>query len=157
MQLILSERDLELMPPELRRRLFLYLGQAQPAGEAGDGEATPLDRSQVIALLREVSFHPDGQALHTLLEKFAYAEQSDAPSQERLAKAISGDEARLRHLLAILNRLTPRAAHQPHARLWHFHRDSHRYAAHPETRQILRDVLPTLARSGKDEEPLWEG
>ncbi len=157
MQLTLSERDLELMPPELRRQLFFYLGQAQVPGEGDDRAAAPLDRAQVVALLREASFHPDGHALHALLEKFAYAEDSDAPGQERLAKAISGDEARLRHHLAVLNRLTSRAAHQPHARLWRQDRDSHRYVAHPATRQILRDVLPTLARSGKNEEPLWEG
>lgn len=157
MQLTLSERDLELMPPELRRQLFLYLGQAQLPGEGADHEATPLDRSQVIALLRDVSFHPDGRALHALLEKFAYVEDSDAPSQERLAKAVSGEEATLRHHLAVLNRLTPRAVNQSQARLWRYHRDSHRYAAHPATRQMLREVLPTLARSGKDEEPLWEG
>lgn len=157
MQLTLSERDLELMPLELRHQLFLYLGQAQLPGEAADNDATPLDRSQVIALLREVSFHPDGRALHALLEKFAYAEDSDAPGQERLVKAVSGDEPKLRHHLAVLNRLTARAANQPHARLWRYHRDSRRYAAHLTTRQLIRDVLPTLARSGKDEEPLWEG
>lgn len=157
MQLTLSERDLELMPTELRRQLFLYLGQVQSPEEEADHEATPLDRSQVIALVREVSFHPDGRALHALLEKFAYAADGDAPGQERLVKAVSGEEAKLRHHLAVLNRLTARAANQPHARLWRYHRDSRRYTAHPTTRQTIRDVLPTLARSGKDEEPLWEG
>jgi hypothetical protein len=157
MQLTLSERDLELMPPELRRQVFLYLGQVQSPEEDADHEATPLDRSQVVALVREVSFHPDGRVLHALLEKFGYAEDGDAPDHDRLAKALLAEESRLRHHLAVLNRLTSRAANQPHARLWRYHRDSRRYAAHPTTRQTLRDVLSTLARSGKDEEPLWEG
>jgi hypothetical protein len=157
MQLTLSERDLELMPPELRRQLFLYLGQVPPSHERADGDATALDRSQVIALLRDVSFHPDGRALHPLLEKLAYLADDDAPSQERLATALPGEEAKLASYLAVLDRLVPRAANQPQARLWRYDRNSHRYRAHPTTRQILRDVLATLARSGEGEEPLWEG
>jgi hypothetical protein len=156
MQLTLSERDLELMPPELRRQLFLYLGQVPPPHEGARGEATPLDRSQLIALLRDVSFHPDGRALHPLLEKLAYVEDDDAPSQEQLARAVPGEQAKLAHYLAVLDRLVPRSASQPQARLWRYDRNSHRYRTHPTTRQILRDVLATLARSGEGEEPLWE-
>ncbi len=157
MQLTLSERDLELMPPDLRRQLFLYLGQVQAPEEGPEDEATPLDRPQVTALLREVSFHPEGGALRALLEKFAYVEDNDAPNHDRLAKALRGEEPKLRHYLVVVNRLTSRAANQPQARLWRYDRASHRYGAHPATRQMLRDVLPALTRSGQDEEPLWAG
>jgi hypothetical protein len=153
MQLTLSERDLELMPVELRRQLFLYLWQLSPSQESSGGEATPLDRLHMIALLRDVSFHPEGRALHLLLEKLAY----HAPTQEQLVSVLPGEPADLAHYMAILNRLTPRAANQPQLRLWHYDRNSRRYRADPATRQLLREVLSTLARSGEGEEPLWEG
>ncbi len=157
MQLTLSERDLELMPLELRRQLFLYLGQLSPSQEGTGGEATPVDRLHLMALLRDVSFHPEGRALHSLLEKLAYLEDGDAPSQEQLARALPGEETKLAHYMGILNRLAPRAANQPQTRLWSYDRNSRRYRAHPTTRRLLREVLSILARSGEGEEPLWEG
>jgi hypothetical protein len=157
MQLILSDEDLAHMSPELREQLFHYLGQPGLSGESMEHEPTPLDLGQVMALLRDVSFHPDGNALRALVEKFAYAEDGQAPHREHLLKFIKGDEKTLSHALSILNRLAARAAHQRHTRLWSFDRPAQQYRVHPTTRQVLKEALTILARSGKGEEPLWEG
>jgi len=158
MQLILSEADLEKMPPELRRNLLQYISGAERATNGAEFETIPLARAQATALLREASFHRDGKALHALLKKLAYREEAEPPTRQLLADALP-DEARksLQRHLATLNRLAARVAKQRGAKLWHYRRPADAYAVHPATRKALRDLLPVLARSGKSEEPLWEG
>ena len=158
MQLILSELDLEKMPPELRQSLLQYLSGAPRAKEAAVPGTTPFGRLQVMALLREASFHPDGHALHALLKRLAYGEGAEEPKREDLTKALpSNARAKLGRCLSTLNRLASRAAKQPGAKLWSYRRASNSYAVHPATRRMLRDLLPALERSGPGEEPLWEG
>jgi hypothetical protein len=158
MQLILSEADIENMPPELRRSLFLHLGRIQHTEKSVEREATALGRSQVAGLLRDISFRPDGPVLRALVGRLAYAEEAEAPDHNQLAEVLPAETREdLRRHLATLSRLTPRAAKQSDARLWHFNRASRSYAVHPMTRQTLRELLPALARSGEGEEPLWEG
>ncbi len=125
---------------------------------AGASRATPLARVQATALWREASFHRDGKALHALLKRLAYAEESDAPQRQRLAAALPSTARRqlVRHL-ATLNRLAARATRKRGAKLWLYRRAADRYAVHPATRQALRALIPVLERSGDGEEPLWEG
>ena len=157
MQLVLTEKDLDRMPLELRQGLLLYLAGTPPASAAG-AQASALARPQVTALLRDVSFHRDGKALHARLKRLAYGEESEAPSRRRLAEAVpKAAPQRLARHLATLNRLTARAAKTRGARLWRQRRADGAYAVHPATRQALRELIPLLARSGKAEEPLWEG
>ena len=158
MQLTLSEADLAKMPPELRRSLMQFIAGAEPAAAGAPVPATPLAPAQVTALLREASFHRDGAALHALLKRLAYREESETPTRQTLARALP-DAARksLPRHLATLNRLAARIAKERGAKLWHHRRADDSYAVPPATREALRDLLPVLARSGKQEEPLWEG
>ena len=55
-----------------------------------------------------------------------------------------------------ITRLVDLVTHDPEAQLVSYSRTEGRYVVHPLTREILRDVLARLARSGKGEEPLWE-
>jgi hypothetical protein len=158
MQLILSEADLENMPPELRRSLLQYVGGAMGKAEAAVPETVSLARPQATALLREASFHRDGKVLNALLKRLAYKEEAEPPTRQLLAEAVpQAARADLRRHLATLNRLTARVAKQRGARLWQYRRAADAYAVHPATRKVLRDLLPVLARSGQAEEPLWEG
>ena len=157
MQLILSEIDLEKMPPELRQNLLDYLTGAKPVGR-GTEQMAPLGRQQVTALAREASFHRDGHALHALLKRLAYGADADAPPRQQLAEVLPRNARKdLTRHLSTLNRLTARATQQRGAKLWHYQRTSDSYTVHPTTRKMLRDLLPALARSGEAEEPLWEG
>lgn len=158
MQLTLSDADLAKMPPELRRSLLNYIAGAETATDGAASLTMPLGRAQATAVLREVSFHRDGAALHALLKRFAYQEEDDRPTRQTLAGAVP-DAARtnLPRLLAALNRITARVAKRRGAKLWHYRRAADAYSVHPATRKALRDLLPVLARSGKLEEPLWEG
>jgi len=157
MQLTLSEADLAKMPPELRRRLLHYIVGAEP-WEAGAAAPAPLAPAQVTALLREVSFHRDGALLHALLKRLAYEEGADKPTRQTLAHALpDAERERLPRLLATLNRLTARILRQRGAKLWQHRRADDAYEVAAATRKAMRDQLPVLARSGRQEEPLWEG
>ncbi len=158
MQLILSEADLEKMPPELRRSLLQYLGGAERKTDGAEPGTTALGRAQATALLREVSFHRDGKALHSLLKRLAYKEGAEPPTRQLLAEALpAGTQKTLQRHLATLNRLTARVLKQRGAKLWHFRRADESYAVHSATGKVLRDLIPVLARSGRSEELLWEG
>lgn len=158
MQLILSQSDLEKMPPELRRDLMHYVSAAGAAAEGGEAETTALGRAQLTALLREASFHRDGKLLNALLKRLAYPAESEPPTRQRLAQALpAAAQAKLRQHLATVNRLTARVAKRRDARLWQHERKTDCFVVHPATRKALRDLLPSLARAGKSEEPLWEG
>ncbi len=158
MQLVLSEADLDRMPPQLRQGLLQHLfGTAERAGGEAS-RATPLARAQATSLWREASFHRDGKALHALLKRFVYAEESDAPQRKRLAASLpSAARRQLARHLATLNRLAAHAARKRGAKLWLYRRAADRYDIHPATRQALRELIPVLERSGDGEEPLWEG
>jgi len=158
MKLILSDVDLEKMPPDLRQSLISHLTGTPRRKESAEQDTTPFGRSQTAALLREASFDRDGHALHALLKRLAYGEDAEAPGREKLAAALPrAVRANLGRYLATLNRLGSRAAQQRNAKLWRYRRASKSYSVHPETRRTLRDLLPTLERSGQGEEPLWEG
>jgi hypothetical protein len=158
MQLILSEADFEKMPPELRRSLLQFVSGAERATDDAEPETVSLERTQATALLREASFHRDGKALHALLKRLAYGEEAQPPTRQLLVDALpDGGQTSLGRHLATLNRITARVVKQRAAKLWHHRRTADTYAVHPATRKALRDLLPVLARSGKAEEPLWEG
>jgi hypothetical protein len=157
MKLILSDGDLEKMPPDLRQSLILHLTGAQRPKESAVQGTTPFGRSQTAALLREASFDRDGRVLHALLKRLAYSEDAEAPGRDKLAAALpSKVQGNLGRYLATLNRLGSRAAKQRNAKLWRYRRAAKSYSVHPETRRMLRDLLPALERSGQGEEPLWE-
>ncbi len=158
MQLVLTESDLAKMPPELRRDLLQFIGGAGGVPVSAEPGTTALSQTQATALLREVSFHRDGKILHTLIRPLVYRDDATPPARQLLIDALP-EEARAglgRHL-ATLNRLTARVLKRRDAKLWRHRRADDAYAVHPATRKVLRDLLPVLARSGKSEEPLWEG
>lgn len=151
----LTQADLDAMPAELRRQLLRYLGQTRslwPRATAVTGAAA-LDRRQVTALLRDISFHPKGKALRALLDRLA---DGDTARQKLAAALQAGERARLGGYIALLNRLAARAARQRALRLCRFVRGDKAYVIHPATRQHLRDLLPGIEHAGEQEEPLWE-
>ena len=160
MELTLTRADLDAMPPKLRHQLLLYLEgrprlQVSPAAEYEPG-ASPLERQQVTALLRDISFHRLGIPLRALLDRLA-DDDGGPPTRQKLAAALpAGEQARLSRYIAVLNRLAAKVARQPGLRLCCFVRSKAAYAVHPTTRQWLRDLLPGIERAGQQEEPLWE-
>jgi hypothetical protein len=158
MQLTLSEADFERMSPELRRSLLNYIGGAERPKLAIVPQPAPLDRSQATALLREISFHRDGKVLHAMVRRLAYKNETEPPTRHQLADALPSEaKERLPRHLAALNRIAGRLAKPRGAKLWRYRRAADAYVVHPATRKALRDLIPVLARSGKSEEPLWEG
>lgn len=156
MELILTQVDLDTMPAELRRELFLYLGRAVRPSEAGELEGTPLDREHVIALLREVSFHRSGARLRVLLDRLAYGDAARPPSRQRMTEALEADGVHLGRYVGTLNRIAAKVTGQPGIKLCQYHHARDAYTAHPATRGMLRDVLAAIKASGEKEEPLWE-
>lgn len=156
MELRLSRSDLEAMPDDLRHRLLAYL-------ESGDGAAAsavpdaPLDKQQVTALLREISFHRHGRSLRALLDRLAYDDRTNPPNRRKLAEALPrADRPQLGRYVALLNRLAAKATKRRKLRLCRFQRDEDSYSVHPATRRWLRQLLPAIERAGQQEEPLWE-
>jgi hypothetical protein len=161
LQLTLTRSDLDAMPAELRRQLLRYLEQGRAPGARGakaqaargKSPATPLERRQVTALLRDLSFHRQGKVLRRMLDRLAL----DDAGRQKLATALPArDRARLGHYLALLNRLAAKAAGLRALRLCCFVRGEKAYVIHPTTRQHLRDLLPGIEHAGEQEEPLWE-
>jgi hypothetical protein len=168
MQLILTETDFAAMPAALREDLISYLTtlrNAAPSGiakrERTDAVSTNresfaiLDRAQVVALVRDVSFGHQLKGLHDLLAELSYEKEADAPGPERLGRLLKIDDPRrLRRYFDAIKRLlkqvtgdtAPLARYSPHTRT---------YMVHPLTRQSLREVFAQLERSGEDEEPPW--
>lgn len=154
------------MPPELRHQLLHYLeGRPRSRGGRPHGSptaetksaASPLDQRQVVALLRDISFHRLGRPLRTLLDHFAENETDSPPTRQKLAAALPrSEQSHLSRYVAVLNRLAAKAAGQPDLRLCCFVRGKGTYAIHPTTRRWLRDVLPGIEHAGEQEEPLWE-
>ncbi|MGO8915080.1 MAG: hypothetical protein ACLQJR_04160 [Stellaceae bacterium] len=166
MELTLTRSDLDAMPPKLRHQLLLYLeGRPRSQGRRPQGSqatesktaASPLERRQVAALLRDISFHRIGKPLRALLDRLAYDDTGRPPTRRKLAAALpTVERARLSQYVAVLNRLASKAAKQPGLRFCCFVRGKDTYAIHPATRQWLRELLPGIERAGKQEEPLWE-
>lgn len=166
MELTLTRSDLDAMPPKLRHQLLLYLeGRPRSQGRRPHGSravesktaASPLERRQVAALLRDISFHRLGKPLRALLDRLAYDDTGKPATRRRLAAALpTGERSRLSQYAAVLNRLAVEAAGQPGLRLCCFVRSKDTYTIHPATRQWLRDLLPGIERAGEREEPLWE-
>lgn len=156
MKLVLTQADLDAMPPELHQQLFQYLGGTRGGGELETAEAAALSREQAIALLREVSFHRAGARLRAVVDRLAYSEAARPPSKERMTETLAEDGAHLGRYLATLNRLTAKVTGRSGAKLWTYDKATDAYTAHAATREVLRDLLLTMKASGKLEEPLWE-
>jgi hypothetical protein len=166
MELTLTRSDLDAMPKELRHQLLLYLeGRLQSRGrrqgraqtvESRAGAAA-LERTEVAALLRDISFHRLGRPLRALLDRLSSDEAGALLTRERLAAALpKGKQAQLGRYVATLNRIAAKAAQQSGLRLCSFVRGTGAYQVHPTTRRWLRDLLPGIERAGEHEEPLWE-
>ena len=155
-ELKLTRADLDAMPAGLRHQLLAYLeGLARPTQDKTAGSR--LERQQVAALLREISFHKLGRSLRALLDCLAYEDEASAPSRQKLAEALpTGDRPRLGRYIGVLNRLAAKAAKKPDFQLCCFQRRKGIYTADPATRRLLRDLLPGIERAGENEEPLWE-
>lgn len=156
LELRLSRSDLAAMPADLRHRLLSYL-------ESGDGTApstakdVPLDKQQVTALLREISFHRHGRALRALLDRLAHDDRTKPPGRRKLAEALPrAERPELGRYVALLNRLAVKASKRRSLRFCRFERAEDVYRVHPVTRRWLRELLPAIERAGQQEEPLWE-
>jgi len=165
-QIVLFESDIQAMPQKLRDALldFLLRGSAAPLltqvspQEAALAEGLAvLQRPQAIELVREVSFRPEGNALLAILRAFARGKRVLGPSYNELGKSIGAGKKRLlaRHL-DTLNQIAQKAAGAKSGRLWRHSANDRAYRIHPETRQVLSEVLDQLSRAGEHEEPLWE-
>jgi hypothetical protein len=168
MQVILTATDLATMPTALRQDLLAYLAtRRKPAAPSGarrrraDGESATfddlamLDRSQAVALVRNVSFGRELKGLHDLLEALAHDTDGEAPGPERLARLLKLDDRRhLRRYFGAIKRLLKPVIHDavPLAR---YSRRTGTYLVHPITRASLREVFAQLARSGEGVEPPW--
>ena len=155
MKLVLTQDDLDAMPRELHEQLFDYL-RAPSAGERHPAEAIPLTREQVIALLREVSFHRSGSRLLPLLDRLAYGEAAKPPSRDRLSQVLDEEGEHLGRYIATLNRMARKVTGRPQARLCERQADGDTYAVPAATRALLRELLTRLHQSPEHEEPLWE-
>ena len=175
MQIVLTDTDIAAMPAELKRALWDYLAAVKPAiagrmtqrGDfrhaeiataAGAGPAVlVLDRRQAIDLARELSFHKHGASLRKIMERLAYRAEADAPTPERLMRALKlKDKRKLQGHMNAIARAVERLTGDAEARLFVQRRDGGAYALHPASRQALAEVLTELARSGEHEEALWE-
>lgn len=155
-ELKLTRADLDAMPAGLRHQLLAYIeGLARPA--ENKAVASRLERQQVVALLREISFHKLGRSLRALLDHLAYDDEASAPNRQKLAEVLpTGDRPRLGRYIGVLNRLAAKVAKKPDLELCCFERRKGIYTADPQTRRLLRDLLPGIERAGENEEPLWE-
>lgn len=152
----LTRSDLHTMPADLRHRLLDYLAGAGLPDSAYAG-GSPIDRRQIVALLREISFHRDGILLRALLDRLAYRDTDSPPTRRGLEEALPPDlRPRLGRYIALLNRLSAKAAMNRDTRLCRPARRGMIYTAHPTTRRWLRELLPAIEHAGEHEEPLWE-
>ena len=156
MELVLSQADLDGLPAALREQLFLHLAGTHVRREGGTEAGAQLDREQVIAVLREISFHHAGEHLRALLARLAYGEAARPPTRARLMEALEVDGPHLARDLASLDRMVTKVTGRPAERLSEYDKATDSYAVPAATRALLRDVLATMKASGKQEEPLWE-
>jgi hypothetical protein len=156
MELVFTQADLDAMPADLRRQLFLYLVGTRATERRDKGESALLSREHAIALLREISFHHAGAHLRVLLDRLAYGDAAQPPTKKRLIEVLEEDKAHLGRYLATLNRLTAQVTGRAGAKLFEYHKMADIYTVPAATRDILRELLLTMKVSGKGEEPLWE-
>ncbi|MDE2230277.1 MAG: hypothetical protein KGL11_14715 [Alphaproteobacteria bacterium] len=159
----LTRADLDAMPATLRRQLSRYLEtvsrsrgeQVTAVQNSAADAAMPLDRRQVAALVRDISFHRLGRPLRALLDRLAATESPLARS--RLATVLPAPaRAWAGRYVAVLNRLAAKTAKRPALPFCRFIRSNSTYVIHSTTRKWLRDILPAIERAGDHEEPLWE-
>ncbi len=165
-ELTLTQSDLDAMPAELRHPLLYYYETRLRARRRrlersrefrSKVTASPFDRQQVAALLRNISFHRLGRSLRRLLDRFSEADNGTPLTRPRLAAALPVPERKqVGRYMAVLNRLATKAAKKPGIHFCRFSPSKGVYSIHPTTRQWLRDVLPGIERAGANEEPLWE-
>jgi hypothetical protein len=128
-RLIFSEIDLEAMPSELKSDILAYVTRLARPKESTEKAITLMGRLQVVALLRESSFHPQGKTLNTLIRRLSHNLDADAPTRAQLAEALPAEAQKdLGRQLAAFNRLASRALEQPEAnglRLWPLRRSPH--------------------------------
>ena len=154
MRFVLTSADFEMMPTGLRRDLLQYLLSPKPGAAEG---ITILKREQLLALIRNVSFGRRTRQLHDLVAALAYEKDSEAPTKEQLIAALGLANARqLQRNLAELSRLVKRVTGDRTAELARYSKATGSYVVLPVAREILRNLLNQLARSGEGEEPLWE-
>lgn len=153
-ELELTRADLEAMPEALRHQLLAFVEERMGLTT---GKATRLERDEVAALLREISFHESGRHLRLLLHALAYTNDADAPTRQRFLELLAKrDRAQLDRYITTLNRLAAKVVNAPTARLCCLQPGKGTYSADPRTRHHLRDLLPGIERAGENEEPLWE-
>lgn len=165
-ELTLTQSDLDAMPAELRHPLLYYYEtrlrsrrrRLEKSREfRSKVTASPFDRQQVAALLRNISFHRLGRSLRRLLDRLSEADNGTPLTRPRLAAALPVPERKqVGRYMAVLNRLAIKAAKKPGIHFCRFIPSKGVYSIHPTTRQWLRDTLPGIERAGANEEPLWE-
>lgn len=168
MQLTLTASDLAAMPIALRQELLDYLATRRKtlaataprrprrsAEAAGFEGLAVLNRDQVVALLRSVSFGRDLKGLHDLLEALAYDKDVDAPEPTSLVRLLKLDDRRqLSRYLAAIKRRLKSVTHDA-VPLLRYSRHSAAYVVHPATRASLREVFAQMTRPSGGEEPPW--
>jgi len=155
-ELELTRADLEAMPGGLRHQLLVFVEERIGLAK-GKAEPTLLERDQVAALLREISFHESGRQLRGLLDRLAYTDEDDAPTRQRFLETLpKRDRSQLDRYIATLNQLAAKVLNAPGAQLCCLQPRKGTYTADPRTRHHLRDLLPGIERAGENEEPLWE-
>ena len=154
-ELKLTRADLDAMPAGLRHQLLTYLETRMGHPESEEA-GSRLERQQVAALLRELSFHKAGRSLRALLDCLAYDNDADAPTRQKLAAALpASDRMHVVRYINMLNRLAAKAAKTPDAQIARIQSDNGVYTADRTTRRWLRELLPGIERAGENEEPLW--
>ena len=156
MELLLTQADFDAMPAELREQLLLHLAGRFGAREDEGAEGVALDREQVTALIREVSFHHAGGQIRVLLQQLVDGETGKSPTRTRIIDAMQEDAAHFGRHLAALDRMVAKVSGRRHARLCRHDRKVDTYTMKPRTRTLIRELLATIKASGKDEEPMWE-
>jgi len=165
-ELTLTQSDLDAMPAELRHPLLYYFEtrfrsrrrRLERSRESrSKAAASPFDRQQVVALLRNISFHRLGRSLRRLLDRLSEADNGTPLTRSKLAAALPvRKREQVGWYMAVLNRLAAKAAKKPGIHFCRFVPSKGVYSIHPTTRQWLRDILPGIERAGANEEPLWE-
>ena len=157
MEIRLSDSDLAGMPATLRRDLLAYIeARDKEAATAKPADAGDLSRPELLALMRDISFHSRGGLLRAILHHLAHAD-AELCARRQLARSLpKAQRAQLGRYVAMLNRLAGKASQQGKATLCRLDRASDSFALYPATKNRLLALLNELERSGDREEPLWE-
>ncbi len=164
MQITLSEKDFEAMPPALRRALVDFLlaeHESMPVASAEPAKLVDgllvLSRRHAIDLVREASFRPEGKQLLAALRAVAYGKGVAGPVRGEMMKALQAPDVQtLQNRLDRLDRIAQKATGSRTGRLWRYGAKARSLQMHRSSRQALREVLEELSHAGEHEEPLWE-